>query len=119
MQQSAVYKPISASEAGVAVIWGRGPNGKRDPQIWRRNWQQLYYSQLKRYGLASTILFSLYGTYDGDFSYVSPKDDTPVEPIFNELEYGNRRRVFANGGFEQPNAFQREWVILYDAGRGR
>ncbi|MGI4787966.1 MAG: CARDB domain-containing protein [Janthinobacterium lividum] len=115
MQKYGVYKPLSASEAGVAVTWGRGADGKRDPQVWRRNWQQLYYSQLKRFGISSTLLFSLYGTYDGDFSYVNPADDTPVEPIFEEVKYGNRRRVFANGGFEQPNAFQREWVILYDA----
>lgn len=115
MQEYGVYKPISASEAGVAVTWGRGADGTRDPQVWRRNWQQLYYSQLKRFGISSTLLFSLYGTYDGDFSYVNPADDTPVEPIFEEVKYGNRRRVFANGGFEQPNAFQREWVIVYDA----
>ena len=115
MQQYGVYKPIAASEAGVAVTWGRGPDGKRDPQIWRRNWEQLYYTQIKRFGISSTLLFSLYGTYDGDFSYVNPQNDAPVQPIFNEVRYGHRRRPFANGGFEQPNVFQREWVIVYGA----
>ncbi|MCW3058772.1 MAG: hypothetical protein JWQ02_593 [Capsulimonas sp.] len=115
MSQYHVYKPISMSEAGVAVTWGRGPDGKRDPQLWRRNWQQLYYTQLKRFGVSQTILFSLYGTYDGDFSYVTPDTDMPVQPIFNEVKYGSRRRSFANGGFEQPNVFQREWTIVYPA----
>ncbi len=111
MQALNIKKPVSASECGMSVGWAPAgfPGGGQE---YRRRWLPLYYLALKRYGISSSLLFSL--TFnDPNWAYVD-NNFTPYQPGYGEIQTGFVNRAFANGGFESSNDSQRDWIVYYD-----
>lgn len=95
-------KPIANSEGGTSPEWAQGVDGNL---YWAR-WLRQSYVQHKRCGYNSMLLYTL-GSGTGLFTI-----PTCGAACADAIRESHQDGPFANGGFEQPNDREREWVII-------
>ena len=105
--------PVAASENGTATGWT--PAGL-DGRVWQARWYKQNRIQHKRYGYDNILLFSIISTYPGkqfDVTQFCGAVLCPQEPTYSAIRAAYGEKTFANGGFEQPNDKEIDWVIVY------
>lgn len=116
MRAMGVFKPVSASEAGVTWRWavklfgdGKFPGGN---QAWRERWLPQHYLSMKSNGYSHTMLFTL---TRGENTWQFFGDDfTPVhEPTVRQIQRGFFISPLTNGGFEEPDDDQHGWRVYF------
>jgi hypothetical protein len=104
-------RPVAISEAGNSYTWA--PAGV-DPRVWEARWHKLAHVQYKRWGVEWLNVFSLRspsGYWD-----VAAWDGSKFVPntlVYEAVLKGFKQMPFANGGFEEPNDRDYEWVVVY------
>jgi hypothetical protein len=100
--------PVASSENGVDANYGG-----RD---WQARWVRQNYVQHKAFGYDHVILYS-FNSFSGehwDFATWNGSSLVPREPGYSAIPAAYKRRPFANGGFEDANDREIEWVIYWE-----
>ena len=109
--------PIACSEDGTRSTWA--PAGM-EGRAYMARWFRQNYVQQKRYGVSNVILFSINpagnipndptGTAMG-IGKIDGTAWTKFQPVWDSMRSAYTDRAFANGGFEQSNDRELDWVI--------
>jgi hypothetical protein len=110
-------RPVASSESGTSTEWVKWTSTNR--RNYNARWMRMNWLQLKRYGYDSVLLYSLNSTVPNQAFDIADYDSAAqkwvrLEPTWSAVQSAYDKVDFANGGFEEPNNRDLEWIVYFN-----